>query len=49
MTTPTTPLKPGPTNRHIWLLIELGRVCRICYLVQPSGEFDDAVDCASRA
>jgi hypothetical protein len=45
MTTPTTPLKPEQTSRHIWILIKLGRVCRVCYLVQESGKFNDEVAC----
>ncbi|MEX2225961.1 MAG: hypothetical protein WEB52_05880 [Dehalococcoidia bacterium] len=47
MTTPTTPLKPNSTARHIWLLFKLGRICRVCYVVQPTSEFEDTSTCAA--
>jgi hypothetical protein len=46
MTTPTTPLKRVPDPRHVWLSIQLGRICQVCYLTQASGEYDDGAPCA---
>lgn len=41
------PLQPRVKNRpHDWLMVAVGRICRVCLLVQAKDEFDDQSDCS---
>ena len=37
-----------PKSAHSWLTIKLGRVCELCMVTQPTGEFNDADECLRR-
>lgn len=40
-----TPLQPRVEKGHAWLKLAVGRVCRICRLVQVKDEYDEPSWC----